>query len=795
MSDYKIPKATLQRVDQDCLTMKRTLTKAAKNVRGNPHNQHFRAHFFDTKKKYKKIIRCAKSKYECETLGRVSNIKEVSSNEFWKNANILRKPKDTSLSKIPPEEVFEYFSNLLKDRQPATVLDIFSRSVEVGPLDFEISEDELYLVIRLLKWKKSTGPDRISNEILDILYDVFPNLILRIFNNILVKGVYPKEWSISYLVPIHKKDSKLDIQNYRGICLMSCFGKLFSKIMNFRLVNWLTEKKILPEEQLGFVRGNRTTDAHIMLYNLIEKYCKKKNKRLYTCFVDFEKAFDKISRTKLLTKLKDLGITGKFLNIIAAMYTDDQVKIKVGNKVTKSIYVTSGVRQGCVLSPTLFNIFLADFMAIIKGREGTDVAHISNSETLGAIFWADDIMLVSESAKGLQNQLNCLAEYSKMNALTINVGKTKSVCFNKSGKLIRSSMTIENKPVEDVKTFKYLGFVFSCGGSIKPGLADLKDRGQKAFYALKRSLGYSFMKYPEVTIILYNAIVKQILLYASDFWGAIETKNSPIESMHLQFCRHLLGLSKKASINASLMEVGFYPLHIEAKMRVLRNWLRISREDCNELLQKFFTSEDINDCTWKYNVGAILQKYGFGFIVNAEEDTKTSFIDKKFEQILRNKFYDEAVGSMSSPASKMVLYACLVEKDRPKYVSKVPSVTNRILFSKMRVGDHDLQIQKGRYSNTPRSERYCQHCVNQVEDECHFLLHCSLYEDVRQERDAGVISICPEYSAFSDFEKLKYLLKGDSERIIELTSAFLGKSTDIKNNFLELLQILVDGIG
>ena len=157
-------------------------------------------------------------------------------------------------------------------------------------------------------------------------------------------------------------------------------------------------------------------------------------------------------------------------------------------------------------------------------------------EKMSALLWADDILLVSETAGGLQKQINCLVNYAKVNDLTINIDKTKSVCFNKSGHLIRSSMNVENNPIEDIRSFNYLGFVFSCGGSLKPGLADLKDRGQKAFYALKKHLGYSFMRYPEVSIKLYNAVVKQILLYASDFWGASEVKNNPIESMHTQFC-------------------------------------------------------------------------------------------------------------------------------------------------------------------------------------------------------------------------------------------------------------------
>ena len=173
--------------------------------------------------------------------------------------------------------------------------------------------------------------------------------------------------------------------------------------------------------------------------------------------------------------------------------------------------------------------------------------------------------MVSETREGLQNQLNRLALYSKVNGLTINTDKTKAVCFNKSGKIIRNCFKVEENVIEDVRSFKYLGFVFSCGGSLKVGLTDLKERGQKAFYALKKNLGFSFMRYPDVSIILYNAIVKQILLYAADFWGVEEMKNNPVESMHISFCRQLLGLSKRANTNASLLEVGLYPLYIEVK--------------------------------------------------------------------------------------------------------------------------------------------------------------------------------------------------------------------------------------
>ena len=572
-------------------------------------------------------------------------------------------------------------------------------------------------------------------------------------------------------------------------------GESFSKILNFRLVNWLSDKNILSEEQLGFVKENRTSDAHIMLYNLIQKYCRKGNKRLYACFVDFEKAFDSISREKLLKKMRSMGITGKFLNIIAAMYKDDLVQVKLGNKVTESICVTTGVRQGCVLSPTLFNLFLADFIAILKNKEATDPACISTSEEMCTLLWADDVLLVSESAQGLQNQINCLVDYAKLNDLTINIDKTKSVCFNKSGHLIRNSFTISKDPIEDVRSFKYLGFVFTCGGSLKPGLADLKDRGQKAFYALKKHLGYSFMRYPDVSIKLYNAIVKQILLYASDFWGVYDIRNSPIESLHTQFCKHILGISKRACVNAALLEVGFYPLHIDAKMRVLRNWLRISQGYCNSLMKKFFSSEDSVDGSWKFEVESLLKKYGFGFIFNAEDDTKISFIQKKIETFLKKLFIEGAISNMTTPTSKMLLFAGMVDGSKPLYISKVSCVKNRVLLSKMRMSDHDLEVQKGRYNNTPRNERVCMHCNTQVENEEHFMLHCKLYEEFIADRDASILSIYPHYNSLNDWEKVKFLLNGNSEDVIPLTCTFLEKAMEIRKDFLELIEILEFGIG
>ena len=109
-------------------------------------------------------------------------------------------------------------------------------------------------------------------------------------------------WSIALISPIFKSGLKMDPGNYRGISVLSCLGKLFSSVLNQRLLHYVLEKNILSEEQLGFIAGNRTSDAHLILHNLSQLYCHKKGQKIFSCFVDFSEAFDSIPRDTLFNK-------------------------------------------------------------------------------------------------------------------------------------------------------------------------------------------------------------------------------------------------------------------------------------------------------------------------------------------------------------------------------------------------------------------------------------------------------------------------------------------------------------
>ncbi len=130
------------------------------------------------------------------------------------------------------------------------------------------------LAAYILRNGRAPGFDSVSNEMLQCLLEVRPDILRKIFNSILNNPRIIEKWSISMINPLHKSGSKMDPDNYRGISLLSCFSKFFSSVLNLRLTKYALDRGIFSGSQLGFMAGCRTADALFILNNLIEYYCK-----------------------------------------------------------------------------------------------------------------------------------------------------------------------------------------------------------------------------------------------------------------------------------------------------------------------------------------------------------------------------------------------------------------------------------------------------------------------------------------------------------------------------------------
>ena len=227
---------------------------------------------------------------------------------------------------------------------------------------------------------------------------------------------------------IHKgggKD-KAYIGNYRPISIVNILNKLFGAIINDKIQRWVEQEGVLGEEQNGFRKGRSGLENIYVMKEIIDRN-KRNRKELYIGFLDIEKAYDSINRNKLFRLLKHIGISEKILNVIKALYTDNNMIFKMGNVKTDWINNNTGVRQGCMMSPTLFNLYIEElFVRIRKAEIGITIGN----GKLGCLRYADDVVLITESREDMDRLLHIADEYGREWGMKFSSRKCKIMEFN-----------------------------------------------------------------------------------------------------------------------------------------------------------------------------------------------------------------------------------------------------------------------------------------------------------------------------------------------------------------------------
>ena len=356
--------------------------------------------------------------------------------------------------------------------------------------------------------------------------------------------------------------------------------------------------------------------------------------------------------------------------------------------------------------------------------------------------------------------------------------------FNKSGHHLRKKFSLGDKKIETVRSYKYLGLVFTPSGEIKTALEDLRSRALKAYMSLKQKLGDCFAGYIEETLRLWDTLVKPILMYSSDFWGCLKLPvNNPIENLHLRFCKNILGVHKSTTNIGVLLEIGRVPLKLSAQKAAIKNWERIRSKKANSILMSSFNGAKSDSLTWYSSIKSCLE--GNGMMEYSIENTLpyTTNIYQKFYMRTVDQFHQNAFAEINNPSSKLRTYGLIKSTvGIEDYLKSIKNMKQRKSLTKLRLSNHKLMIEVGRHQKILKTQRFCPFCPQTVEDEKHFLISCTKYTDLR----SPLTKKCIEKEIFVHFNEEQKFIYMMSHRYIKKDIAqFVNEAMELRSAIMQ----------
>ena len=723
--------------DDEWSTKKRDFNRARDRYSKHSSDQN-RQYLIQTRSAYKKHSAKCQRKSDISNTKKLMHAKATNSKLYWK---LLCGKNQMNTTRVTKDEFFNYFlslSNPADDFYKADP-DITSEVNQIldselqnlfDELNVDIDSTEIQNSIKELKAGKSASEDLLLNEFFIHGQEKLLPYLLNLFNFVFSSGHFPSMWSDGLIIPIHKKGNLSQPENFRGITLLSTLGKLFTRVINNRLNSWAEQYGILIEAQYGFRKGRSTTDCIYVLQNIISDYVQR-GKKLYALFVDYSKAFDYIVRDNLWFKLLHCGIHGRTLNIITSMYKSVKSKVFIDGDKSESFNCKLGVRQGECLSPFLFAIYVNDLEEKLSNSAvGVSFADIK----ILLLFYADDLVIFSETAQGLQEGLDDLHDYCNRWKLKINTTKSKIIIFRKGSRISRHDFTFGGSPIEVTNKIRYLGIMISFNGSFYQSQRTLAEQANKAVFLLYKKVQNFFNLKPKHMLDLFDSFVSPILNYGCESWGFHPSPN--IELVHTKFCKNLLGVKRSTQNDCVYGLLGRLPLCIIRHLRILKYWLKIVHGLKSLYVCAIYKSQlqniDLRD-SWSLRVKTMLCSSGLG---EAWYNQGVGSIDQ-FLIIAKTRFLDIAKQDWherlsQSPGSRFYRSVINDYSLHPYLVNVVPK-KHRIALTKLLVSSHPLHVETGRWMRpkTEISDRKCFKCPNKIEDEFHFFFECTLYSDIR----------------------------------------------------------------
>ena len=464
-----------------------------------------------------------------ETWRTINNVIKSSCNST-NNIKIIHNNDSINEDEIPNAFV-EYFTSIAHKlttqlpSSPNTPLHYLKDRINVSYFMSPITSNEVNNAISDLK-NNGKGVNTISTIAIKNNKHTISAILSHIFNNCISDGYFPSELKEGCITPIYKGGLKTELNNYRPVCSLLPFSKIFERILYDRMINYIDKHNILSEKQFGFRKGLSTENAII---NFIDNIYTGLENRQHTAaiFMDLSKAFDVLDHQILAIKLEHYGFRGKFLELILSFISNRSYFVNVNGLKSESKMVNIGVPQGSTLGPLLFLLYINDMC--------------NSSTEFDFTLFADDTTLsmsgdkLDELTQKVNIELAKVLDWLIVNKLIVNLTKTNSMLFTnkREGRIL--NIKAHNTILEQKSECKFLGIIIDDDISWKAHINYISCKISKTI-ALLRYLRYTFPKH--ILKTLYMTLIYPYFNYCNIIWGAADpTAIEPLKLLQKKVIR------------------------------------------------------------------------------------------------------------------------------------------------------------------------------------------------------------------------------------------------------------------
>jgi hypothetical protein len=440
------------------------------------------------------------------------------------------------------------------DKEPP-ILPINSTNTVLKPTP--MTADKVKLILGSLPLGKAPGPDQINNFVLSQISNEISQPLCDLFNACITSSRFPNPWKEAHVTAVYKKGDSSLANNYRPISLLNVLGKVFERLIFQQIFNFLKDTQFLTPFQSGFLPGDSTINQLAYIYNT---FCQAidSGHEVRVIFFDISKAFDRVWHKGLITKLKAVGLSKEFVNILSDYLKDRRQRVVLPGAKSNWNFVKAGVPQGSILGPLLFLIYINDIVSNISAN----IRLFADDTSLYLIINHRD--QIAASSHLLNDDISSISKWASDWLVTFNPSKSESMLISRKHNTdVFPSLTMDDQTISEVTQHKHLGLFLSNDCSWHAHIDYINSKAWPKLNIMRKLMYLLDRKSLET---IYLSFVRPLLEYGDVIWdNCTQYEKHELNKIQNEAARICTGTTKLVSLTNLSNEIGWESLETRRK--------------------------------------------------------------------------------------------------------------------------------------------------------------------------------------------------------------------------------------